>query len=815
MKSTERFTSNVIHIIKTAIEEAEGQEVLCVGQINEEKKIHEVEAVARGNDVSAPAIFPFMERGDVVIHNHPSGVLKPSGADIQVASTLGNQGIGFYIVDNKMTRVYCVSEPVIHPPEEKLEEEALADIIRPDGLLHSLFPSYESREPQIAMLKAVARAFNDRLLSVIEAGTGVGKSLAYLIPAASWAVHNKERVIVSTATINLQQQLIDKDIPLAEKLLKVRLNAKLVKGRGNYVCLRRLEDAQEEMALFSDVKSELTAIKEWAAKTKTGSKDDLSFFPSQEVWSLVRSEADACMGLRCPFREECFVLRARREAAYSNLLVVNHHLLFSDLAARVEGAGFDATAVLPPAHRIVFDEAHSLEESATSFFSEIYNKLMFFKQVRRLYHHRGRRAFGLSLQLQKLSDKPEFFEKIPKLVQSLHGKAEDLDTQLQNFLGTDSSYWLRRETSPEELISILEPIKALRAEMAKLLSALEAGFTSIDEKYEKESEVFEAGIIQDRLASFSAVLAAIEKYMEQDDSVCWIEKKYTSNREAYCSLIKTPLRIAPLMQDAVFEPHKTVVSTSATLTVKKQFDFWLNRVGLNGSFQDRTATLQLESPFEYRKQVLLAVPTDAPEPKQEGYQAYVNDFVRQSIEISEGSALVLFTSYRMLQETYEAVAPQLEGLGIAVLKQGGEDRSRLLQRFHSDVSSVLMATNSFWEGVDAPGESLKLVIICRLPFSVPTDPVIQARMEAVERAGGNSFFQFSLPQAAMRLRQGFGRLMRRKTDRGVVSILDSRIVKKGYGKILLQTLPETGQKIAEGTHVLQAMEDFFYQGPGI
>lgn len=814
MKSSERLTPSVIEIIEEAVQEAEGQEVLCVGRLNEDGMVFEVETVARGNDVSAPAIYPFMEKGDVVLHNHPSGVLKPSSADIQVASQLGNQGIGFYIVDNRVRRVYCVSEPVRRAPEKDLSAPDLTDLISTGGALDRFFPEFESRDPQIKMLEAVTGAFNRRLITVVEAGTGVGKSLAYLLPAGDWTIKNHERVIISTATINLQQQLMDKDIPLSEKLLNTGLHAVLVKGRGNYICLRRLNDALEEMALFQDEGSELAALKEWAVSSSTGSRDDLSFYPSPEIWSRVCSEADACMGLRCSFREECFVLKARRQAASANLLVVNHHLLFSDLSARVNGAGFDNTAVLPPAHRIIFDEAHSLERSATSFFSERYNKLLLFKQLRRLYNRKHKRAYGLAVQLQKYSSDPEIFKKIPSLVQKLHTAAESLDAGLVLILEGRNNLWLKSDIDAPWFESVLESIRSLRALTGTLLSALEAGLARIEEKYEQESEVFEIEIIQERIGVLSSVLGGIEKYTEQQESVCWIEKSFTSNREEYCSFIITPLRIAALMQEAVFEPHKTVVSTSATLTVRKNFDFWMARMGLNDGFGDRLETVRLESPFEYRKRVLLAIPADAPEPNREGYQEYVSDFIRRSVEISEGGALILFTSYRMLQTTYDEVCDFLQERGVSVLKQGSEDRSRLLQRFHADVSSVLLATDSFWEGVDAPGESLKLVIICRLPFSVPTDPVTQARMENVEKEGGNSFMHYSLPQAAMKLRQGFGRLMRRKSDRGVVVILDSRIVKKSYGKVLIDSLPETIRKIDSRRAVLQAMEDFYYPEEG-
>jgi len=810
MKSRQRLTNEVIDTIREAIRDAEGQEVLCVGRLNEEGLVSELETVGRGNDVSAPAIYPFMESGDVVIHNHPTGLLRPSSADVRVASQLGNQGVGFYIVDNEVERIYCVSEPISKAPETEISADDLSKLIRPGGALQRVYPDYEAREPQIRMLEVVSAAFNKRRIAVIEAGTGVGKSLAYLLPAADWALNNQERVIVSTATINLQHQLIDKDIPLVEKLIGARLNAKLVKGRGNYLCLRRLRDALEEMALFQDDDGELAAIKKWAETTPTGSKDDLSFYPSGEIWGRVCSEADACMGLKCSYREECFVLRARREAASANLLVANHHLICSDLAARINGAGFDATAVLPPAHRLIFDEAHSLEKSATSFFSERYNKLLLLKQLGRLYSRRQRRAYGLAVSLQKMSRRPEVFKKIPELVQRLQREAETLDTRILNSIDGNSTLWLKPGGNPEEFESILGPVRDMRSALGAILSTIEEGLSCIEEEHEEENAVFEIGFVQERLAVLSAVLGAIEHYPDSEESVCWIEKNFTSKREEYCSFIRTPLRIADLMQEAVFEPHRTVISTSATLTVRKRFDFWLNRVGLNGTFKDRLDTARLESPFEYRKRVLLAIPADAPEPNREGYQEYVSAFIRESVEMSEGGALILFTSFRMLQATYEETREFLEERGISVLKQGCEDRSRLLRRFHTDVSSVLFATDSFWEGVDAPGESLKLVIICRLPFSVPTDPVTQARMEMVEREGGNSFMQYALPQAAMKLRQGFGRLMRRQSDRGVVVILDSRIVRKSYGKVLLGSLPETLRKIDSRKAVIQAMEDFFY-----
>jgi ATP-dependent DNA helicase DinG len=322
--------------------------------------------------------------------------------------------------------------------------------------------------------------------------------------------------------------------------------------------------------------------------------------------------------------------------------------------------------------------------------------------------------------------------------------------------------------------------------------------------------VFESGVVLERLGSLHAVLARVEALETEEETIYWMEKRFTGGKEPYVTLISTPLEIGDLMREAVYEPNRTVISTSATLTVRKQFTFWLSRVGLLPYRDNGLLTERVESPFGYRERVMLAVPEDAPEPKRPGYQDYVSSFVAETLDISEGSGLVLFTSYSMLQETYRAVAPGLERRGIRALKQGADDRSRLLSAFHNDVSSVLFATDSFWEGVDAPGDALRVVLICRLPFSVPTDPVIKARMEAIEKRGGNSFMEYALPQAAMKLRQGFGRLMRRKSDRGIVCILDSRIISKSYGKVLLETLPETNMRIKGREEILREFEGFLW-----
>ena len=368
MRASERLTARVIEEIREAIADADGNEVFLVGTLGDDGRVSAVTVGARGTDEAVPVLGPHLEEGDAVIHNHPSGALHPSGADLTVASRLGNQGIGFYIVGNDLVDIYVVAEPVAPRPVVPLDEEELAAGLSPGGALSRVYPLFEERQSQTQMLRQVCRAFNNDEICAAEAGTGVGKSLAYLVPALAWAVRNGERIVISTNTINLQQQLVEKDIPLAKKIVGEDPKVVLVKGRGNYLCMHRLAEALEEASLFEERDAELVSIREWARTTETGNRTDLSFYPTDESWSKVCSETDTCLGLRCSHREGCFVLKARREAASARILIANHHLLFADLALRMGGSGFDDPAVLPPFRRVIFDEAHNVEKAATSFF---------------------------------------------------------------------------------------------------------------------------------------------------------------------------------------------------------------------------------------------------------------------------------------------------------------------------------------------------------------------------------------------------------------------------------------------------------------
>ncbi len=808
MRSEERIYPAVIELMREEIADAGGNEVLFVGRVDSEGMVRGVVVAARGDEVSVPALASHMERGDVVIHNHPSGTLRPSKADLSIASELGSRGIGFFIVDGKVDKVYAVAEPVLVEERKLLDLDGLAAILEPGGRLQELMDSYEPRSSQVELLRMIGETFNGEGICVAEAGTGVGKSLAYLIPALAWTEANDERVVVSTATINLQEQLLDKDIPLVKKLLKSKVPTVLVKGRNNYLCRTRLRDALDEKTLFEEEDERLEKIAEWAEESPTGSRSDLAFFPSEILWSRVCSDADSCTGLRCPDRERCFLLRARREAASAKVLVVNHHLLFSDLAMRLSRTGFDSTAVLPPFQRIVFDEAHNIENSATSFFSETLSRLAVHRYLNRLLRSRGGRRAGLIPKIQSYLGAGDVVERIFGLVSAVREQADLVEAAALPILGDAPSFRLTEENFPLAEGTFIPALWELQRRLFDLVETMTDALDDLPDEDRELPEIYETRMIVRRIESLGKVCEQFRNPGDKTDRVLWIERRKTGTGDVFLQYISTPLDITKVMQEAVYEPFETVVFTSATLSVSRSFKFWKSRVGLDGGSGPAVREGVFESPFDYKERVLIGVPTDAPLPESEDYQGFLIRFISEALVVSEGKALVLFTSYDMLLKTYEGVRPVLDAAGISLLRQGDEDRSRLLRRFTGDVSSVLFATDSFWEGVDAPGDTLQVVILCRLPFRVPTEPVLVARMEAVKLRGGNPFFDLSLPEAVMKFKQGFGRLMRRTSDRGVVIVTDGRIVSKPYGRIFLSSLPETRRSIKSASSLLVDLENF-------
>lgn len=807
MRIEERIPPALVEKMHLDLEESGGAEVLWVGHVDTQGMVIRVEKVAEGTLNMVPALFPQMERGDVVIHNHPSGQISPSEPDLAVASRLGENGIGFYIVDGALKRLKAVTEPLRTEETKALDPEDVAAVLAPGGALSRLRKDYEPRPSQVELTKLIARSLNEDAVAACEAGTGVGKSFAYLIPLLNWVKTNKERVVVSTATINLQQQLTEKDIPFVKSLLKSDVKAVLVKGRSNYLCPVRLQEQIREVPEDTPEGRELLKIAEWGAQTKDGSLSDLPFQPQKGLWGRVCSEVDACHGLKCAVREECFVTKARKEAAGAGLLVVNHHLLFADLALRKDGFGYEVTALLPPFQRLVFDEAHGLEKSATSYFSDTLSRQALTKILSRIYRRSRTRSLGLAVSLQGLSTAEVDFGLFPDLVNRVTEHLAVVNALTLGYLDGKGDLRLKGEATRDLEDSVLNPLQQLMQALGQLHNLGKKVLESLGEEEKELPEAFEMKTVVRRLEGYASLCDRFRKYPEDPDNVYWI-RTFREGSELSAEFIISPLNVSPFLAQAVYDPFRTVVFTSATLTIQNRFRFWAGRVGLGLVDKERILTGQFPSPFDYKKRVLLAVPADAPSPEHPLYLSGLIQFLEKALDASRGRALVLFTSYDHLTRAADALGPVLDRRGHVLFRQGEEDRSRLLEKFNKNVSSVLFATDSFWEGVDSPGDTLKLVVLCKLPFRVPSEPVLAARMEAIESRGGDSFRDYSLPEAVMKFKQGFGRLMRRTSDTGAVVVYDVRLVNKPYGRVFVDSLPETRHLIGSSNQVVSALEGF-------
>ncbi|MBI4559610.1 MAG: DEAD/DEAH box helicase [Candidatus Hydrogenedentes bacterium] len=836
----ERITEEASRRLRQEIVEAGGREVFFAGALNGDGLVHEVRVVSRGHGSAVPAFPEAAGPREVVLHNHPSGDLEPSDADLQLSSIFGHQGNGVYIVDSDVTRVYVVVEPFLHKPKQTVDPGRLANAFAPGSALSRLLPQFEVRPQQVRMMEAIARAFNDDGIAVVEAPTGVGKTMAYLVPAVQWAVQNRERVVISTRTINLQEQIIFKDIPLLAKCVKKPFTAVLVKGRHNYLCLRKLQRGLSEAELFEDEsqRQTLRAIAEWSEKTTDGSLSDLAFVPPRELWESICSEADTCSLQQCPCAAKCFVGRARREVAKADLLIVNHHMLFSDIAIKAEMGNFSAMAVLPAYHRVIFDEAHSVEDSATEYFGVEATRNGSLALISRFIRPERGQERGLLpyLKMKLIKERSSIMDEqlnqaldlidnelLPALATAREGLTtafaaiRSLAAERCGQIGRDIQWRLTPNILSEPALRDLHAVYVLPTvddvtACAKLCTKLHEYLKAVERLPDQNELPFAMEMLQllayrDRLLRAASVLAEGTSDTLQPNTVRWIEIDAQNDR--LVRLARCPLEVAEPMAKFVFNNLKTLAMTSATLSVRRQFDYFFSRIGLDRVTDRTVETLVLDSPFDYQSQALLCIPKDIPAPDDKEFLEEAVGLIREALAITKGHALVLCTSFYALDFAFKRVEPNLKQAGIAALKQGMAARTHLLNRFREDVSSVLFATDSFWEGVDVAGDALQCVILPKLPFRVPTEPIQEARAEAIDLGGGNAFMEYVVPQAVIKFRQGFGRLIRRKSDSGAILVLDRRIVTKFYGKVFLESLP--GMRIVTGPRrtVFAALREFF------
>ena len=632
----------------------------------------------------------------------------------------------------------------------------MEEIFGPDGLIAKAHSEYEYRPGQIQMAQAVMRAFEEKRHLIVEAGTGTGKTLAYLVPAVAAALGGNGRVIVSTGTKNLQEQLMEKDIPFLQSVLPKRFAATYMKGRSNYVCLNRLDRAQsapvleglEEVDYFEEVTN-------WSRETETGDRAELANLPeSLSFWRHIDARSEACLGQKCPDFDPCFITRMRNRAQEADIVVVNHHLFFADLSLRNGNYG----SVLPDYTAVILDEAHLIEDVASEYFGSQVSNYQIDDLVR-------------DLGMIPIDD-VQLDQELTRSVARMARFADDFWMGFRDGRGDEGRYpiipgtFARRNAHGEfeathlgELYSILE-------------NAIARVETTLDTVHEKPPEI-EALIRRLRQIRFD-----LEFIVTGPDKkfVYWLERR---GRGVF--LRASPIDVAGLLQDKLFDEVPTVVLTSATLSSGGNFAFIRDRLGL-----DAAEDLIAESTFDYERQAILYLPPAMPDPRsREWHDAAVEEVIK-ILNATEGRAFVLSTSLAGMQSLFENVWTEID---YPCLVQGSASKGQLLKRFRETPNAVLFATSSFWQGVDVRGEQLSCVIIDKLPFAVPTDPLVAARQRYIEDSGGSSFYQYSVPQAIIALKQGLGRLIRSTTDRGVLAVLDPRLRTKGYGRTFLQSLP--------------------------
>ncbi len=822
-----RLPPSIRATLAREIASAGGREVSFVARLDGQGVIVDVRPVARGTVDMVLALPGVASRGEMTLHNHPGGDLEPSLADLNVAARLHDAGIGFGIIDNDATELYVVVEVPKAQTVTSIDALDVAESLGAKGRVAHVLGQYEDRPSQRDMAAYIADGYNAGGVQILEAGTGVGKSFAYLVPALAWARANAERTVVSTNTINLQEQLVGKDLPMLRQALKDgdhEPSFALLKGWRNYLCLARLNQAvgSQHSLLEPERIDELLSLAEWAGRTSDGSLSDLPVLPSSEVWDEVAAEADLCPRLQCPHFEACFLFKARRRAAEADIVVVNHHLLAADLAVRQASDNWQDAAVLPPYQRLILDEAHHLEEVAASHLGTQVTS----RGVRRLLGRLERNGKGLGPSLAyQLSTQNDLLAKASldlvhqRLLPATHDARQASDALFARLHA-------RLETEPGAVLRLDEnfPADPLWDEgLTRELDATLGSFRSLEDLLQTIADRMESSNLEERgLQLLQEMRGVIRRLGAVADglngtlrpaaggppTVRWLERSGPKRQQV--SLAAVPLDLAPILRELLFDRVKTVVLTSATLAAGGEFEFLEGRLGLDRAPSPVTVRELLPSPFDFGSQCLFGIPNDIPDPREEEpeHGAAVDQIVSELVSASDGGLFVLFTSHAALRRSAASLRG-IMGSRWPLLVQGEGPRDGLLRRFREAGNAVLLGTDSFWEGVDVPGQALRALVLPKLPFKVPSEPLTAARLERLTEQGQDGFRHYLLPHAALKLKQGFGRLIRARTDVGVVLLLDPRVLTKRYGPLILNGLPRADRVVGSWREVRLKCEDFF------
>jgi ATP-dependent DNA helicase DinG len=808
-KTENYFSRDIIPLARHLITLNGGNETVMVGTVNSEGLVCDVRRAAMGNEYSVPAVISAAKPGEVLIHNHPSGDLRPSTADLDIAARAAEKGIGSYIIDNNVSIVFPVVERIV--PEsgevEKIDPDDVVGILGKNGKLKQVFEPFEFRTPQIDMAVEVTEAVNSGLLLAAEAGTGTGKSFAYLIPLLLFVEKNKGRkAVVSTSTIALEEQLYDKDLPfLMQKLNFDEITIAVLKGRSNYLCKRRytlfrIENIQSTFGQKDNDSAEtIREIDLWMNQVNDGSRTTMNRSVGIDIWSEICADELTCEKSKCRYFNSCYFFKARRKANFASLILINHHLLMADVSSKMDTE--DSTGILPKFDILVIDEAHNLFKSAISFLGQAVSTHQVTKQLSRLFN--PEKKYGLFTKLLDNWVDAESAENLEKAIDALskfipvfsYSLVPEIYSSIkegeENLLELDSIE-IRRSFF-NELEKLVLHIKEISLHIDPVIKKLENMNKEADFLRTPTDDIIFSlstdisGTIK-KLQSYSDFFVEFCKGDRTDKIVYWGEK-YKKSRSLTFSM--TPVEIQTILSKHIYDVTPSVIFTSATLATgpgESGFNFFFRESGLDITEREKR-TLHLASCFDYSKQIQAFICSDIPCPateKEEFDQCSIS-VAEDLVKASNGGALLLFTSIKHKNEASKII----KELDMDIINQGDYPVSTVIKKFRDNTNSTLLATDTFWEGIDMKGDTLRNLVMIRLPFRYPSHPFVKRYVAMLEeKTKQNGFLIYTLPNAILKFKQGVGRLIRTKDDRGTVTILDRRVIRKNYGRDFIKAVPE-------------------------
>lgn len=820
MDIKDRFSKESLQTIKKYLEEQNNKSMIFKATFDEDELIQEPFFLSLYKKKSFEETLTKVARNEVVIRTTKPNQLYPSDMELELSEELyTRRNIAYCLLSSDLDDFYFVQDI----DRIFLEDIDIKNYFSKDGILAKEIKGFEYRQEQEEMAQYIQEAINEDRKIIVEAGTGTGKTLAYLIPAIKWAVVNKKKVIIATNTINLQEQLLLKDIPLAKSIIKDEFSYVLVKGRNNYVCKRLFNELalgkNIDIETFSiEAREQIEYILKWGNKTKTGDKAELPFEVYPDVWELVQSTTELCLGKKCPYRKECFYMKTRMEKMEADILISNHHVFFADLNVRAE-TDFDSEyLILPRYDMVIFDEAHNIESVARSYFSVEVSKISFTRLLNRIYQRKNKRKKEKSALIRvedtidekDLEDSQQYIYLLNTLkeeISILQNIGDEYFDEIRKIYETNTEAPIKKSlnnfemTKSRFLENLREKKDIFQTKLADFLNLMMIFNNVIDEEKDKNPEVIN---FNNHLKMFKAYIDSFKfiNSFEDDNYIYWLD---INSKRTNVVLTATPLNIAKKLSSVLFDNLDRLVFASATIVVNGSFDYFKKSLGLD---EEDCIEAIIKSPFDYNEQMSVYIPSDIQD--SENINAFVSDASRFILNIllkTNGKAFILFTSYTMLNQIYYSISKKLKDKGFEVFLHGDKPRSQLIKEFKEAENPILFGTTSFWEGVDVQGENLSNVIITKLPFLVPTDPVVSAISKKIEENGGNSFTDFQLPEAIIKFKQGVGRLIRKKTDSGNIFILDNRILKKRYGSLFINALPsQKNIKILEKDDIIKEIE---------